>query len=416
MTLRFAARAPARGRTSARRAPRLALLALALLAAPCAAPAPAAAAAAPSAPSASASSSAPAAALSAEVVWRLREEARGFGRHAFESYMAHAWPWDELKPLTCAPRRWDRRERGDLDDALGGYSLTLVDSLDALAMAGDLARFRCAVATVVRTVGFGGRDVNVSVFETVIRVVGGLLSAHLLAADEALAVFSPRGGCGGAPCERACGACPSAGARGCLPRYEGQLLHMARELALRLLPAFDTPSGLPFHRVNLGTGAVDLNSRHSCTAAAGTLLLEFGLLSRLSGDARFEAVARRAVRALWRRRSAAGLLGNAIDVHEGTWLAPHAGVGAGTDSFFEYLLKAGVALDDGQLVGMHAKMAAAIREQMTTVGGMHVEVLMGGSALAPLPPLAPPSPPLPPRINVAHRIRNNTIVANTIFV
>ena len=51
------------------------------------------------------------------------EEAREMFYHAYDSYMEHAYPWDELRPLTCEPRRWDRRERGTLDDSLGGYAV-----------------------------------------------------------------------------------------------------------------------------------------------------------------------------------------------------------------------------------------------------------------------------------------------------
>jgi hypothetical protein len=54
--------------------------------------------------------------------------------HAFTSYMRHAYPADELKPLSCVGRQWDRRERGTLDDCLGGYALTLIDSLSSLAL------------------------------------------------------------------------------------------------------------------------------------------------------------------------------------------------------------------------------------------------------------------------------------------
>ena len=48
-----------------------------------------------------------------------------------------------------------------------------------------------------------------------------------------------------------------------------------------------------------GEGGVASNT---CTAGAGTLMVEFTLLSRLLGDPMFEGVARRAVRALWDRR------------------------------------------------------------------------------------------------------------------
>jgi len=120
----------------------------------------------------------------------LRERARALVRVAYGDYMAHAYPMAELLPLTC---------RGG-DFILVNISLvTLVDALDTLAVIGDAQEFRRAVGSVVshftapRTGGGGGRrkgvggrgpfdfDVTVSVFETNIRLLGGLLSAHLLA-------------------------------------------------------------------------------------------------------------------------------------------------------------------------------------------------------------------------------------------
>lgn len=91
-------------------------------------------------------------ALTAHQVWRWREDTRGMLRHAYGSYMRHAYPADELKPLSCVGREWNRRERGTLDDCLGGYSLTLIDSLSTLAMTGDLPAFRRGVARVIAEV------------------------------------------------------------------------------------------------------------------------------------------------------------------------------------------------------------------------------------------------------------------------
>jgi hypothetical protein len=348
--------------------------------------------------SSSSSSSSSSPLLSPFQVWQWREEAREMLEHSFGSYMQHAYPLDELKPLSCVGRRWDQRERGNLDDSLGGFSLTLIDSLDSLAVMGDLPGFRCAVSRVVKDVGFANRSVVVSVFETAIRVIGGLLSAHILSVDEKLGIW--REGClhrsvingdensSVSDCSLSCSgdtsliyACDETL---CLQKYDGQLLYMARELALRLLPAFDTPSGLPYHRINLHTGVVDPSSRESCTAAAGTHLLEFGVLSRLTGDPSFEAVSRRAVNALWHRKAPlTGLIGSAIDVVDGTWRTQHSGVGAGIDSFIEYLLKAGIALDDDSLIQMHSEQSDAIRKHMTRVGNMHLEVSMSTGGLLP---------------------------------
>ena len=96
---------------------------------------------------------------------KLREESRKIFYHGFNSYMKYAYPWDELKPLSCTGRKWNERERGTLDDSLGGFSTTLVDSLDMFALIGDYAGFRKYVRMVINDVHFN-RNVNVSVFET----------------------------------------------------------------------------------------------------------------------------------------------------------------------------------------------------------------------------------------------------------
>ena len=68
-------------------------------------------------------------ALSVDERWSLREDAREMFYHGFDAYMAHGYPWDELKPLSCVGRRWDMRERGTLDDPLGGNRPAIVVSV-----------------------------------------------------------------------------------------------------------------------------------------------------------------------------------------------------------------------------------------------------------------------------------------------
>ena len=93
------------------------------------------------------------------------QEVREMIYHAYHSYMTHAYPYDELKPLSCEGRRWDQKERGTLDDVLSGTSVTLIDSLDTLALLNDTYEFRNAVQLIIKDVTFD-RDVTVSVFET----------------------------------------------------------------------------------------------------------------------------------------------------------------------------------------------------------------------------------------------------------
>ena len=64
----------------------------------------------------------------------------------------------------------------------------------------------------------------------------------------------------------------------------------------------------------------------TCSAGAGSLVLEFTVLSRLTGDGRYEDLGKRAFWAVWARRSEIGLLGFGIDVESGKWVGPYSGV------------------------------------------------------------------------------------------
>lgn len=72
--------------------------------------------------------------------------------------------------------------------------------------------------------------------------------------------------------------------------------------------AFDTPTGMPYGTVNLRYGVPEGETTITCTAGVGTFLIEFGTLSRLTGDPVFEKVAMRAMRALWKSKSNLGLV------------------------------------------------------------------------------------------------------------
>ena len=297
-----------------------------------------------------------------------REAARDMFYHGYDNYMAKAYPWDELMPLSCKGRRWDERVRGTLDDSLGGFSTTLVDSLDMLALLGDYAEFRKAVTLVMRDVHFD-RNVNVSVFETNIRVLGGLLSAHMLMTDPNIGplLLETRA----SEQELQSGTVP-------LP-YHGELLDMALDLGTRLLPAFRTKTGLPSHMVNLKYGVPrddSPQSKETCVAAAGTFILEFGLLSRLSGVSAFETAARNALAGLWSRRSKLNLLGSTLNVDTGVWQTSHASIGAGVDSFYEYLMKAYILFGDEEFLKMFDTLYEAVDKHLVMESGFYQEVSM----------------------------------------
>ncbi|XP_077302414.1 ER degradation enhancer, mannosidase alpha-like 2 isoform X2 [Arctopsyche grandis] len=253
----------------------------------------------------------------------LREETRDMFYHAYHAYMENAYPADELMPLSCKGRyRGVTPTRGDMDDVLGNFSLTLVDSLDTLVILGDFSEFEDAVRLVIKDVSFD-RDVIVSVFETNIRMLGGLLSAHILASELQ-------------------------GGGQFLTWYKGELLDLAHDLGRRLLPAFNTSTGIPHSRVNLKHGLQGLqNSRETCTACAGTMILEMAALSRLTGEPIFEQKAHKAMDRLWKiRHRSSDLMGTVLNVHSGDWVRKDSGVGAGIDSYYEYCLKAYILLGD----------------------------------------------------------------------
>ena len=118
----------------------------------------------------------------------------------------------------------------------------------------------------------------------------------------------------------------------------GPLLDLAVDAARRLLPAFDTPTGMPYGTVNLRHGVPKGETPVTCTAGVGTFIVEFASLSRLTGDPVFENTAMRALNSLWGIKSSVGLFGNHVDVESGKWTATEAGIGAGVDSYYEYLV------------------------------------------------------------------------------
>ncbi|XP_018021975.1 ER degradation-enhancing alpha-mannosidase-like protein 1 [Hyalella azteca] len=262
----------------------------------------------------------------------------------YRNYMKYAYPEDELDPIHCAGRGHDHAnpENININDVLGDYSLTLIDALDTLAIIGDREEFQRSVQRVIEDVTFD-KDTTVQVFEATIRVLGGLLSAHLLIED---------------PVQRLGDLRPE--------WYNGELLDMASDLAARLLPAFSlSPTGIPHPRVNLRSGVPYGGRTDTCTAGAGTLLVEFGILSKLSGDPTYQLAARRASRALWNRRhNTTELLGNVLDVNTGKWMSELSGVGAGLDSFYEYMLKSYVLFGEREDYDMFNVSYSRIKQYM----------------------------------------------------
>lgn len=274
----------------------------------------------------------------------MLEETKRMFRFGYDAYMKYAFPLDELDPIHCKGRGpdYDNPSNININDVLGDYSLTLVDVLDTLVIMGNRTEFENAIRLVLDNVSFDKPN-TVQVFEANIRVLGGLLSAHLLMED-------PRGPFTNMTPDW----------------YMGDLLTLAHDLADRLLVAFDqTATGIPHPRVNLRNGVPKDGILESCTAGAGSLILELGMLSRLLGDPIYEAYARRAISSLWTYRvNATGLFGNVMNIQSGEWVSNLSGLGAGMDSFYEYLLKSYILFEEESDLRMFTDIYTSIKKFM----------------------------------------------------
>ncbi|KAJ2725009.1 hypothetical protein GGI07_001578 [Coemansia sp. Benny D115] len=288
----------------------------------------------------------------------LREEVKQSFYHAYNGYMEHGFPFDELNPITCSGRGRDSEipDNINVNDVLGDYLLTLVDTLDTLAIMGDKKEFALAVKNTIKHLPSFDVDSHVQVFEVTIRMLGGLLSAHIIATDEndtlgmRLDTLVDSNG---------------------TAVYNGELLRLARDLGYRLLPAFEaSPTGIPYPRTNLKRGFNKSETSKTCAAGAGTLLLEFGTLSRLTNETIFEQVARHALNELWNERSKKNLFGNTFDIKRRTWISRTTGIGAGVDSLYEYMLKSYVYFGNPEYLEIfEASYSALLQHARDTVGG-----------------------------------------------
>ena len=244
----------------------------------------------------------------------MAERVRQEFLHAWNGYKQYAWGHDALMPLSKSYHDW--------------YSVPLlmtpVDALDTMIVMGMDDEATKTREYIVKNLSFD-HDMYVKNFEITIRMLGGLLSSYQMTADK-------------------------------------RLLSLAQDLGNRLLPAFKSPTGMPYVYVNLKTGAV--RGEETNPAEIGTLLIEFGTLSKLTGKSIYYDTAKRALVALYDRRSSIGLVGSTINVKTGQWVDPVSHISGGIDSYYEYLLKAWLLFDDRDCERMWKTSIAAVNKYL----------------------------------------------------
>jgi len=235
-------------------------------------------------------------------------------RWAWQAYAGCCFGADQIKPVSGT---------GEAFFFPNGPSmgLTIVEALDTLYLMGLDAELEDGVRWIADHLRFD-IDGEVQVFETSIRLVGGLLSGW-----------------------RATG--------------EKKLLALAKDLTDRLTPAFaKSPTAMPYRFVNLKTGAV--RDAVSFPAEIATYLPEWSVLGQAVGDKRYYDLAKRATRALYQRRSKLDLVADTIDIETGEWRSRRASVGPPTDSYLEYLWDGWQLFGDGELKEWYDVHARAI--------------------------------------------------------
>lgn len=230
-----------------------------------------------------------------------RDKVKEMMQHAWSNYVRYAWGKNELKPIS---------KRGHSASIFGTMPLgaTILDGLDTLYIMGMREEFQQARDWVAKEFNVNAMNsADVSVFEVNIRFVGGLLACFALTGDV---MFRDK----------------------------------AQEIANKLLPAFDSPTKIPYALVNFKTGFSKnygwASGGSSILSEFGTLHLEFSYLSDVTGDPIYRTKVDNIRQFLQNMEKPNGLYPNYLNPKTGKWGQHHMSMGALGDSFYEYLLKA----------------------------------------------------------------------------
>ncbi|XP_076593002.1 mannosyl-oligosaccharide 1,2-alpha-mannosidase IA isoform X1 [Chaetodon auriga] len=227
-----------------------------------------------------------------------REKVKEMMKFAWDSYKRYAWGKNELRPLT---------RNGHIGNMFGGLrGASIIDSLDTLYIMGMMEEYNDAKEWVQTSLDLNSNG-EASLFEVNIRYVGGLLSAYYLTGEE---VFKSK----------------------------------VMELGEKLLPAFNTPTGIPRGVINLGSSGTSwswgwASAGSSILAEFGTLHLEFVHLSELSRNPIYTEKVMNIRKLLNKIEKPHGLYPNFLSPVSGNWVQHHVSIGGLGDSFYEYLIK-----------------------------------------------------------------------------
>ncbi|KAF9691060.1 hypothetical protein EKO04_011004 [Ascochyta lentis] len=224
---------------------------------------------------------------------------------SWAGYYKYAFPNDELKPAT-----------NGFGNSRNGWGASAADALSTAIIMGEKEIVN-QIISYIPTIDWSTTQTSVSLFETTIRYLGGMLSGYDFLSGPLAHLADD-------------------------PSNVNALLEQSIHLANNLSYAFETPTGVPWNNLNFSTH--DVFVEPNGLATVGTLIIEWVRLSDLTGNRTYAALVERAESYLLNPSPASsepfpGLLGMFISPLSGQFLDAQGGWIGGADSFYEYLLK-----------------------------------------------------------------------------
>ncbi|KAG7919879.1 hypothetical protein KL927_000559 [Ogataea polymorpha] len=253
-------------------------------------------------------------------VWLARRnQVRTVFLESWHDYARHGWGKDVYKPISQTGTNMGKQPLGWI----------IVDSLDTLMLMKCDEELREARSWVKHELDYDF-DYNVNTFETTIRMLGGLLSAHYVSEDDVY-------------------------------------LEQAARLGNKLLGAFGSKKGIPYASVNLKSGQgipshVDRGA--SSTAEATSVQLEFKYLAQLTGEELYWRAAEQVMKSLDEAYPTDGLVPIYIQPETAKFQGNLIRLGSRGDSYYEYLLKQYLQTREPVYLEMYLETVAGIRKHL----------------------------------------------------
>ncbi|KAI0296398.1 glycoside hydrolase family 47 protein [Russula brevipes] len=212
---------------------------------------------------------------------------------SYNAYKKYAFGHDEVAPLSQKSL-----------DPRNGWGATIVDGMSTMQIMG-LTGFFDEALNFTQSIDFTESKTGdtVSIFESTIRYVGGLISAYELSGKK-----------------------------------HDFLIKKAKQLADRLSLGWSRGNTVPYGYVDFASNAPVIQA--SSIAEAGTLTLEWSRLSKYTGNDTYRRLAvESALKIAKNPMPLRGLPAQGIDPATGLPVGGYVTWGAGSDSYFEYLIK-----------------------------------------------------------------------------